>query len=266
VAFARRSLSIGLGVAALLMPVQVYLGDHVASEYVAPYQITKLAALEADFAAGDTGWNLLAAPNNGNGSNDWALNIPCLGSIIAHDLTCQTAGPGLITSPRDTWPNVAATFWGFRAMIFGAFLMFGLAFSATVLRLRRRLWTARRFHWLLLVLTPVGILSVIGGWVTAEAGRQPWVVFGQLSTADGVSHLASGAVVFSLIVLVLLYLFMLVAYIAYIAHTMRIGPERDAPGWQPPPLLTDAILTGRVGESTVVRKPVTDGSGEAVRP
>jgi cytochrome d ubiquinol oxidase subunit I len=142
--------------------------------------------------------------------------------------------------------------------------MFGLAFSATVLRLRRRLWTARRFHWLLLVLTPVGILSVIGGWVTAEAGRQPWVVFGQLSTADGVSHLAPGAVVFSLVVFVLLYLFMLVAYIGYIAHTMRIGPERDAPGPEPPPLLPDAILTGRIGAPTVIRNTVTDGSGGTV--
>jgi cytochrome bd ubiquinol oxidase subunit I len=264
VAFARRSLSIGLGVAALLMPVQVYLGDHVASEYVAPYQITKLVALEADFVNGDTGWNVLAAPNNGNGSNDWALNIPCLGSYISHDLTCRSALPGLTTFPRDTWPNVAATFWGFRAMIFGAFLMFGLAFSATVLRLRRRLWTARRFHWLLLWLTPVGILSVIGGWVTAEAGRQPWVVFGQLATEDGVSHLAPGAVVFSLIVFVLLYLFMLVAYIAYIAHTMRIGPERDAPGRQPPPLLPDAILTGRLEAASVVREQTTNGSGKAV--
>lgn len=234
VAFARRSLSIGLGIAAVLIPVQVWLGDHVASQYVAPYQLTKLAALEADWSNGDTGWNVFAIPDQATASNRWELNIPCLGSVIAHDLTCSTSGPGVKDFPRDTWPDVAATFWGFRAMIFGAFLMFGTAFAASVLRLRNRLWTARRFHRFLLWTTPVGILAILGGWVTAEAGRQPWVVFGQLRTADAASALAPGTVWFSVVSFVLLYLVMLVVYIAYIARTMRIGPERDDPG-QPPP-------------------------------
>jgi cytochrome d ubiquinol oxidase subunit I len=234
VAFARRSLSIGLGIAALLLPVQVWLGDHVASQYVAPDQTAKLAALEADWVDGDTGWNVFAIPDQATASNRWVLNIPCLGSAIAHDITCTTSGPGVTDFPRDTWPNVAATFWGFRVMIFGAFIMFGTAFAASVLRLRNRLWTARRFHKYLLWTTPVGILAILGGWVTAEAGRQPWVVFGQLRTADAGSDLSPGAVWFSLISFVLLYLVMLVAYIAYIVRTMRIGPERDDPR-QPPP-------------------------------
>jgi cytochrome d ubiquinol oxidase subunit I len=233
VAFARRSLSIGLGIAALLMPVQVWLGDHVAGQYVAPYQLTKLAALEADWADGDTGWNVVAVPDNATASNRWELNIPCLGSAIAHDLSCSSSVPGLTDFPRDTWPNVAATFWGFRIMIFGAFIMFGTAFAASVLRLRNRLWTARRFHTFLVWTTPVGILAILGGWVTAEAGRQPWVVFGQLRTADAMSDLAPGAVWFSVVGFVLLYLVMLVAYVGYIVRTVRIGPDRDDPR-QPP--------------------------------
>ena len=118
---------------------------------------------------------------------------------------------------------MAATFWGFRIMFLAALLMFGTVFAATVLRMRDRLWTARRFHRFVLWTTPACILAILGGWVTAEAGRQPWIVFGQLRTSDAVSQLAPGEVLFSA-----LYLIMLIAYIAYIARTMRIGPERDA--------------------------------------
>ena len=76
----------------------------------------------------------------------------------------------------------------------------------------------------------MGILTILGGWVTAETGRQPWVVFGQLRTSAAVSQLAPGEILFSVLGLSLLYLAMLVGYIAYIVRAMRIGPERDYPG------------------------------------
>jgi cytochrome d ubiquinol oxidase subunit I len=115
-------------------------------------------------------------------------------------------------------------------MYFGGVLMFGTAFYATILRFRRKLWTSRRFHRFLLWTTPVGIIAVLGGWVTAETGRQPWVVFGQLRTSAAVSQLAPGEVLFSVLGFSLLYLAMLVGYLAYVRRAMRIGPERDDPG------------------------------------
>jgi cytochrome d ubiquinol oxidase subunit I len=115
-------------------------------------------------------------------------------------------------------------------MYYGAVLMFGTVFYATILRFRRKLWTSRRFHRFLLWTTPAGIIAILGGWVTAETGRQPWVVFGQLRTSAAVSHLAPGEILFSVLGLSLLYLAMLVGYIAYIVRAMRIGPERDYPG------------------------------------
>jgi cytochrome d ubiquinol oxidase subunit I len=108
--------------------------------------------------------------------------------------------------------------------------MFGTAFYATILRFRCKLWTSRRFHRFLLWTTPVGIIAILGGWVTAETGRQPWVVFGQLRTSAAVSQLAPGEILFSVVGFSLLYLGMLVGYIAYIVRVMRIGPERDYPG------------------------------------
>jgi cytochrome d ubiquinol oxidase subunit I len=152
-----------------------------------------------------------------------------LGSAINRDLSCKTTTPGLDLTPKADRPNMAAVFWGFRAMFYASLFMFGTVFYATVLRFRRKLWMARRFHRFVRWMAPVGLVAILGGWVTAETGRQPWVVFGELRTADAVSQLAPGAVVFSVIGFSLLYLAMLVAYIAYIVRAVRTGPERDDP-------------------------------------
>jgi cytochrome d ubiquinol oxidase subunit I len=227
--FARRSVSIALGVAAILLPLQVFLGDSVANAEF-PYQPAKGQAVEGNWASGNTGWVIFAIPDQQAQRNIAEVSIPCLGSAFYRDLGCKTATPGLDLTPQADRPLMAPVFWGFRAMYFGALLMFGTAFYATILRFRRKLWTSRRFHRFLQWTTPVGIIAILGGWVTAESGRQPWVVFGQLRTSDSVSQLASGEILFSVLGFSLLYLAMLVGYIAYIVRAMRIGPERDYPG------------------------------------
>jgi cytochrome d ubiquinol oxidase subunit I len=248
VGFARRSMSIALGVAALLMPVQLYLGDQVAGHELGS-QLSKLEAIEGNWDNGNTGFVLFAIPDQQAERNLATVDIPCLGSAIAKDLTCKTAVPGLRLTPAANRPDMAATFWGFRTMFFGALLMFGTAFAATVLRMRNRLWIARRFHRFLLWATPAGILSILGGWVTAEAGRQPWVVFGHLRTADAVSRLAPGEVLFSFVGFTVLYLVMLIAYVAYVVRTVRIGPERDDPMSPPLEDVTDQLSFVRTGEA-----------------
>jgi len=143
--FARRSMSIALGVAALLMPVQLYLGDNVAGHEL-PLQLSKLEAIEGNWTNGNTGFVLFDIPDQQAVRNIADLNVPCLGSAIAKDLSCNTAMPGLDLTPAADRPDMAATFWGFRVMFLAALLMFGTAFAATILRMRRRLWTSRRFH------------------------------------------------------------------------------------------------------------------------
>ncbi|MER5185325.1 cytochrome ubiquinol oxidase subunit I [Streptomyces sp. NPDC002896] len=259
--FARRSMSIALGIAALLMPVQLYLGDNVAGHEL-PYQLSKLEAMEGNWDNGNTGFVLFAVPDQQAARNIAQLDIPCLGSANAKDLTCKTATPGLKLTPAADRPDMAATFWGFRVMWLAALLMFGTAFAATILRMRNRLWTARRFHHFVLWTTPVGILAILGGWVLAEAGRQPWIVFGQLRTSDAVSKLAPGEVLFSVIGFSVLYLVMLVAYIAYILRTMRIGPERDDARHQPPPDAPDTTASALPGSSAVHRLTEPTGTAE----
>jgi cytochrome d ubiquinol oxidase subunit I len=226
--FARCSVSIALGVAAILVPLQVWVGDHVAGA-VLPAQQSKFEALEGNWTEGNTGYVIFAIPDQQAQRNIAMLSVPCLGSMINRDLSCQTPNSGLDrTAPADR-PLMTPVFWGFRVMFYGSMLMFGIVFCATILRFRRKLWTSRRFHQFLLYATPLGILAILGGWVTAETGRQPWVVFGQLRTAAAVSRLAPGELLFSVLGFGLLYLGLLGVYIGYIVHTMRAGPERDHP-------------------------------------
>jgi cytochrome d ubiquinol oxidase subunit I len=224
--FARRSVSIGLGVAAILLPIQIHWGDQVAT-HVFPLQPAKAEAAEGNWSTPNTGWMIFAIPDQQAQHNIAELSIPCVGSFFYGDLSCKTANPPLDLTPTADQPSMAPVFWGFRTMFFAALWMFGTLFYATILRIRRKLWSSRRFHRYLLWTTPAGIIAVLGGWVTAETGRQPWVVFGHLRTSAAVSDLAPGEVLFSVVGFSMLYLVMLVGYIAYIVRTMRIGPERD---------------------------------------
>jgi cytochrome d ubiquinol oxidase subunit I len=226
--FARRSVSIALGVATMLLPVQIFVGDQVAG-HLFPLQPSKAEAAEGNWSKPNTGWVIFAIPDQQASRNIAELSIPCAGSAFYGDLGCKTANPPLDLTPAADRPDMAPVFWGFRAMFFAALWMFGTLFYATILRFRRKLWTSRRFHRYLLWTTPAGIIAVLGGWVLAETGRQPWVVFGLLRTSAAVSKLAPGEVLFSVVGFSSLYLAMLVAYVVYIVRTLRIGPERDHP-------------------------------------
>jgi len=245
--FARRSVSVALGVAALLLPVQLFVGDHVAGA-VLPVQLPKLEALEGNWQNGNTGFMLFAIPEQGSQRNVGQLSIPWLGSALsAKDLSGKTAMPGLELTPKPDRPEMAAVFWGFRAMIYAALLMFAIVFYATILRFRRKLWSARRFHTFLVWAAPLGIVAILGGWTTAETGRQPFVVYGHLRTAAAVSQLAPGELLFSVVGFLLLYAAMLAAYVVYVVRAMRIGPERDHPDQaSAPPLPLDRVAAPHV--------------------
>jgi cytochrome d ubiquinol oxidase subunit I len=227
--FAIRSLSIALGVAALLLPAQLLLGDGIAGNVLVPHQISKIEALEGNWGQGNTGWVLFAIPDQEAARNEVQVSVPCLGSFINKDPTCHTATPGLDLTPKADRPNMAASFWGFRAMFYASLVMYVTVFLSVVLRLRKRLWKARRFHRWVLWTTPIGIVAILGGWVTSEAGRQPWVVYGLLRTSDAVSHLAPASLLFSVIGFTSLYALLLAAYVVYIVRTVRKGPEDDHP-------------------------------------
>ncbi|WP_405494573.1 cytochrome ubiquinol oxidase subunit I [Nocardia sp. NBC_00511] len=226
--FARRTLSIGLGIVALLLPIQMYVGDGVG-DMVGKYQLSKLTAMEGNWDSTNTGWNAFVIPDQNAQRNRAQLTVPEMGSWIGKDLSGHTPVPGQDLIPRDQQPNSWPTFWGFRIMYYTAQLLLAAALAGVVLRLRGKLYTAPRFHRFVTWLAPAGIIAIIGGWVLAETGRQPYVVYGKLLTAEGVSELASGAVVASLAVFAALYGAMLALWIGYVVRCVRRGPDAVAP-------------------------------------
>jgi cytochrome bd ubiquinol oxidase subunit I len=235
---ARRGLSIALGVLAVLVPLQGYAGSEQVTTYVLKYKPAEALAI-AGLWKPSTGYSLLEIPRQNGPRNIWQLTIPWYGSEVAGDFTGNTPTPPVSAVPRKARVSILPIFYGFRVMFFGWLLMLLAAIIGVFLRVRGRLYDSRWFHKLLLAMTPIGIFAIWGGWVTAEEGRQPWIVNGQLPTAAAVSPLRTWSVLTSLTVLIAIYLTLLGTYAWYVARTVREGPgegplsESDTPYIRP---------------------------------
>lgn len=130
--------------------------------------------------------------------------------------------------------------------------MFAVAVASLWLRWQRRLFSNRWFLRALVVMTPSGLIATIGGWYLAETGRQPWVIWGILKTADSVSPVPANAILTSLIALACVYAVFLVAFIVYVLRVIRRGPERAPEQVEPTgslkPALTASVMQPRPAE------------------
>jgi cytochrome d ubiquinol oxidase subunit I len=218
-------LAMGLGLAAVLVPVQLFFG-HLNGGYVAKYQPSKMAAIEGR-------WNdekpasevLLAWPDEENRRNLYAITLPPpFGSLIDSD--SLTAGEvGLNSIPRENWPPVLIPFFAFRIMVGCGLAMLALAWLGSYLSLKGRIERNRFVLWLVFLSFPLPFIAILTGWYTAEVGRQPWVVYGVLRTADAMTpFLTTRAASISLLVFGAIYTFIFAFGIFYIYRLLRAGP------------------------------------------
>jgi len=229
-AFFRRSLGLALGMAALAAPLQVVMGD-LKGLSVAEHQPAKLAAMEAHWETNtDKGapFIVFALPDNQNERNRFEIRIPNLLSLlVTRSMDGQLTG--LKAFPKDERPNVPVTFWTFRIMVAIGFLFLGVMIWAAVLWWRRQLFDSPLFLKTLVAIQPLGFVATILGWLTAEIGRQPWVVYGLMRTSEGVSPIAAGNVVWSLLMFGLFFGVIGVAYFYYTIRTLEKGPDYETP-------------------------------------
>jgi cytochrome bd ubiquinol oxidase subunit I len=221
---ARVMLHWGLGLVAVIIPVQLLFG-HLTGEYVLKHQPIKFAAIEARWKteqpASET---LIAIPDSRSERNLFAITVPKLGSLVASgNFTAREIG--LETVPPQDRPPVVIPFLGFRVMVGMGLLMLAVSWLGNILRFRGRLETTRWFLWITFLAFPTGFLAVLTGWFTAEVGRQPWVVYGLLRTKDAVTpSLVTRDVLFSLLGYIVVYgLFILFGFY-YIYKLLRDGP------------------------------------------
>ncbi len=220
----RRSLSMALWFAALFVPVQIVVGD-LHGLGVLKYQPTKLAAIEGNWTRMDNmPLRLFALPDEVNETNRFEIAIPRIGSwVLTHAF--DGVVPGLKDVPPNERPPVWPVFFSFRIMVGLGFAMLGIGLWSLYLRYKGTLFTNRTFLTATMIMTPSGFGAVLFGWFTAEIGRQPYVVYGHLRTADAVSPVTTGAVTASLLIFIVVYAFVFGFGSYYLAKLLRRGPD-----------------------------------------
>ena len=220
----RVMLTMALRLAAILVPVQLGFG-HLVGDYVHDKQPAKFAAIEARWHDQQPASEVLIAwPDQDAEANRFEISIPYLGSLIG-SMSLSSREVGLVDFPADRRPPVLIPFFAFRAMVGCGLLMLGIAWVGSWLSLSERILQSRLFLRLVFLSFPLGFVATLTGWFTAEVGRQPWVVYGQLRTADAVTpFLTSPQVGTSLAVFLAIYMLIFGFGTVYIYRQLRAGP------------------------------------------
>lgn len=220
----RGALRAGVFVAALLIPVQIFVGD-LHGLNTLEHQPAKVAAMEGVWQDEKGAPALVfAIPKEQTRSNDYAIGIPKLASLIlTHDPDGEIKG---LDSFPGAHPPVAPVFWGFRVMVGVGTLMLLVSWW-TAWRLRRdgepSPWQARA----LLAMTFSGWVATLAGWYVTEIGRQPWLVTGVLRTVDAISATPAPVIGISLTAYLLLYVGLLSAYVSVLFYLARHRGKPD---------------------------------------
>ena len=221
---ARIMLRMGLYLAAILIPVQLFFG-HLVGDFVHDDQPAKFAAIEGRWHDEQPASEvLIAIPDPASETNHFAVSIPVLGSLIA-SMSLTSKETGLTDfAPRDR-PPVLIPFFAFRIMAGCGVVMLLLAWIGTYLSVRDRIEQNRLLLWCVFLSFPLPYIAILTGWFTAEVGRQPWTIYGVLRTADALTpFLTTREAAISLVVFCSVYLFIFSFGVLYIYRLLRAGP------------------------------------------
>ena len=222
---AARVLRVGLTVAAIAIPLQIVVGDAHGLNTL-EHQPAKIAAMEGVWET-ERGAPLLlfAIPDKETRSNHFEIKIPKVASLIlTHELDGEIKG---LNSFGDKHPPPLPLFFAFRIMVGVGMLMLATSWLGWCLY-RRAKWQPaalpRALLWVLAGMTFSGWVATVAGWYVTEIGRQPFIVYGLIRTADVVSAVPSTMIGLTLALYITLYLALIVAYISVLKY-MAEKPE-----------------------------------------
>jgi cytochrome d ubiquinol oxidase subunit I len=232
----RKALRASVALAAIAIPLQIFMGD-LHGLNTLQHQPAKIAAIEGVWHTEKSApLTLFGWPNEKEGRTDYAVQVPKLASLIlAHDIDAEIKG---LNEFPNAHPPVAPVFWSFRVMVGMGVLMLVVSWWAAWKLLRRRRDGAeapepRLLLWTLAAMTFSGWVATLAGWYVTEIGRQPFIVYGLLRTADVVAAHPPALVGSTLVAWLLLYLVLLLSYVAvlkYMAeHPATPAPEKPLP-------------------------------------
>jgi cytochrome d ubiquinol oxidase subunit I len=190
------------------------------------HQPVKLAAMEGLWETGrGVPATIIGWPDTEAETNRYEIAIPKFGSLyLTHSWDGEVKG--LKSVPRADRPYVPVVFFAFRVMVGIGLLLLAVALTGGFLRWRRRLYDTRWFQLAAMGVMPLGFIAVLAGWTVTETGRQPYIVYGLLRTADAASPVTTGAVSASLALFVIVYNMLLLAFFWYGARMVLRGPGK----------------------------------------
>jgi cytochrome d ubiquinol oxidase subunit I len=223
----RTMMRMAIGMLAVLGPLQLFIGDQHGLNTL-KYQPMKIAAVEAHWDGSKPGALVLFAwPDAKSESNLFEIAIPKAGSLILkHDP--DALFPGLNSVPPGDRPPLVPVFFAFRSMVGIGIIIIAFGLVGVWLWWRRSLDDTRWYLWPAAHSWWLGFVAVISGWIVTESGRQPWVAYGILRTADAVSPVPGASMMTTLVLFVLVYGVVFTMGIYYINRLIALGPRGRA--------------------------------------
>jgi cytochrome d ubiquinol oxidase subunit I len=227
--YGRVFLKVGVIAGVVASVWMLFPTGHFSSEQVAERQPAALAAIEGQFETErPAGIVFIGQPDVENRSIDNPIVLPrALSFLIYQNWNAEVKG--LEAFPEKNWPdNIPLLYYSYHVMVGLGTIFIAILVVAAFLLWRRSLYGSRWMLWILMLATPFPFIANTAGWLTAELGRQPWLVYGLFRTSEGVSPLvSSGNVLFTLIGFAGMYLIMGLLYIVLMVREVAHGPEAE---------------------------------------
>ena len=241
---ARKMFSMAMWMAVIVAPLQIAAGD-IHGLNTLEHQPAKIAAMEGDYES-EKGSPLIlfGIPDDQGEVTRYQISIPKLSALIlTHSLDGEVKG--LKSFPKDQRPPAQIIFYTFRLMVGIGFAMLAVGLWSSLRRWQGvALYQDRWLHRVALVMTPSGFVAVLAGWITTEVGRQPYTVYGLLTTAQSISPVAAPAVAASLLAFIIVYFFVYAAGIFYLLRLAKTPPDFASPDMINAPMMAAGTMPG----------------------
>jgi cytochrome d ubiquinol oxidase subunit I len=224
---ARLFLRVGVVVGFVFCVLQLFPTGDGHGKMVAKHQPVALAAMEGKFNSSDQAdMVLIGQPDVGNRRLDNAIAVPKVLSFLAYG-SFGAVVRGLNDFPQDQWPdNIELLYFAYHIMV-GLGTIFMALTGLSLLMLRKdRVLQSRPLLWILMLAFPFPYIATTAGWMAAELGRQPWIVYGLQRTSEGTSPLVSGgSIVFTALGFMGMYLVIGLLFLYMVMKQIAAGPQ-----------------------------------------
>jgi cytochrome d ubiquinol oxidase subunit I len=227
-AHARSALRVGVAIGLVATVVQLFPTGDRQGKLLAEYQPAALAAMEAKFTTGERAdLVIIGQPDVDNRRLENPIIVPAMLSFLAYG-SFGAKVKGLDAFPKEDWPgNIELLYFAYHIMVGLGTILMAIMLGAALLLWKRRLMTTRWALWILMLSFPFPYIATTAGWLTAELGRQPWLVYGLMRTVHGTSpRVSTGSIAFSTLGYMGLYSALAVLFLFLIGRAIARGPQR----------------------------------------